>query len=454
MRGSWNHRSGVEYRVRRAAAVGGALLVLLPLLTGTAGAQQAEPKWWGGEELRLDLVGTTYWVEGIQPAGGWPLTVSLQAKNWELLGIGTEVTPPTYPAAERTGYLVFDDPDGCPSFVGVGWQLQAYDAYHCQDPPSEVYAGCVPPYMPDDPAWPTGVPACPPEDGWTDWISQLTDAGVSWVRDETWAEFTPGISTLDELGAIANAEDVEFRPDVWSGAAGSWTLQPYGPELGSVHDHITYGHSRRIPGLVIVADHGPGVRWVEPVGPAPANGFFDALEPAEAWNLAGFVNSVAYSLKGGTGETSLLAHLNVPRQLFLPVVLADNNLEDDVETADGTCDADTAGGVYRMDGGPLRCYEEYFGTLDDLLFGTTVTVRVFMVDGVAPDILIDQDGDGDLDSRDAELMGYDPISRQETMRFRQWAEDQCGYRYDFDGNGNPGFCVAPARPGGIVRPPR
>ena len=456
-------RTGAQSRLTPAA-----ILLLASLLVATASpvaAQDGQAKWWSGNELRLNLVNSIYWVEAIHANGGWQITVNMQAKDRKLLGIGMPSSPPLFPATDQTGFLVFDDPDSCPSFLALGWQVGAYESMYCFDTPTETYPGCTPPDWSEDPNWPTvpGFPDCPPDgiDERNAWIAALETAGFGWPKDETWSEFTPGLSIPDEIPPLSAAGFEEDRPEVWVWGSDcdvlnpsdctdpGWVLRPYGPELGSTFDDITYGHMRRVPGLVVVADHGPGVRFKPPQGNSPAGDFFDAIEPREAWNLAGFFNSAAYSLKGGTGETSLMAHLNVPKDLFKPVVLADNNITNHV----GSC-AEGTTGVYRMDGGPLVCVEGFFGSLDSLLYETTVTVRVFMVDGVAPDYLIDEDGDGDVDIHDAELMGLHPISRQETMRFRQWFEDECDFRFDFDNNGDPGYCVAPANPGGLTRPPR
>jgi hypothetical protein len=216
-----------------------------------------------------------------------------------------------------------------------------------------------------------------------------------------------------------------------------------------------------MPGLVVVADHGPGVIFNRPeagdTAPPPSD-YFDLPNPLQARNLAGFFNSAAYSLKGGTTETSVQAHLNVPFSLFDPVILYDNNISDPTyDDAGVLCGADDA--LYRLDGGPLTCWVGGGAQNFDLIaYETVTTVRVFVVDipeGLdPPDVLTDENCDGRIDFRDAEQMGYRVLSNQATTRFRQWAEIFCNHPYDFDGDGFGGTCVAPGRPGGIVRPPR
>ncbi len=111
-----------------------------------------------------------------------------------------------------------------------------------------------------------------------------------------------------------------------------------------------------MPGLVVVADHGPGARTIPPGENdiSPAADFFDKLQPAEAWNLAGLFHSSTYSLKGGSKQTSILAHINVPYGLFTPVVLVDKSLTNGKKDEFGVfCDGTNA--LYRLDGGPLTC---------------------------------------------------------------------------------------------------
>ena len=206
---------------------------------------------------------------------------------------------------------------------------------------------------------------------------------------------------------------------------------------------------------MVIADHGPGVRTTPAMedDTEPPTDFFDRPSPYEAFNLAGFFGSATYSLMGGTKQTSLQAHINVPRELFTPIVLVDNVITNPMTDYFGQeCVAGDA--LYRMDGGPLTCYPGGFSNHDRILGETVVTVRVFMVDGVAPDVLIDQDNDGDVDIRDARYMGLNPVSNQQTFRFTQFHEDVCGPYFDYDGNGEAATCVLPARPGDITRPPR
>jgi hypothetical protein len=414
----------------------------------------------------IDMVNANPWVVNIHQESGWQITASMTIRDCYLDGIGVANPPPVYPfenypgSIVDTGWMVFEDPDQCPSFVSIEDQVGAYESLYCEDSPFEVYLGCDVPYWPDDPAWPVGLAECPPKLPYEDrvvWIAAFEAAGFAWVKDETWVEFTPGVSLADVIPPVCPVgacPEEEERPEIWN-FEGAWETIPVGPELGSTDDDIRYGSWRRLPGLVVLADHGPGVRTVPPgkFDTEPAADYFDPLSPHEAYNLAGFFGTATYSLMGGTKETSIQAHVYVPRSLFTPIVLIDNVItipttdEYGVECVEGDA-------LYRMDGGPLTCQPGGFSNHDAILGQTVVTVRVFMVDGVAPDVLVDQDNDGDVDIRDARYMGLDPVSNQQRFRFKVFHEDECGPYFDFDGNGEAATCVLPARPGDITRPPR
>ncbi len=111
--------------------------------------------------------------------------------------------------------------------------------------------------------------------------------------------------------------------------------------------------------------------------------------------------------------------------------------------------------LYRLDGGPLTCADRRADLIvDSSSMRPLSLVRVFHVDGEAPDILIDMDWRRQNRHSRRRAMGLKPSHPRVKTRFRQYHEIECGFLYDFDGDGNAGGCVAGARPGGITRPPR
>ena len=104
------------------------------------------------------------------------------------------------------------------------------------------------------------------------------------------------------------------------------------------------------------------------------------------------------------------------------------------------------------------------GEINDQLNARVVSLRIFAVNGIAPRTLADENGDGVVDARDATLAGFELLSRETVVRFRQFydALGFCGndlvadFRFfDFDGSGlaHPAFISCPSGPGGIIPPP-
>ena len=128
----------------------------------------------------------------------------------------------------------------------------------------------------------------------------------------------------------------------------------------------------------------------------------------------------------------------------------------------GICDGDD---LWRVDGGPIEQPPYKFGRGDAasifLLESTTYTLKVFLVDGQAPNRLFDEDGDGDVDSADAVAAGYTLLSNEDSINLLQLSQELCwgggggSYEWDLDDNGvlrTPIVC--PGGPGDLGRPPR
>jgi hypothetical protein len=89
------------------------------------------------------------------------------------------------------------------------------------------------------------------------------------------------------------------------------------------------------------------------------------------------------------------------------------------------------------------------------------TVRIFVLDGAAPDHFDDMNGDGKVDSRDALLtinpatgMKFKLLSGERVIRFQTLVqEDSPGIDFDFNGDGMT-FPVAPPGGGTIVKIPK
>jgi hypothetical protein len=433
------------------------LLIAVAVAAVTVAADDPETKRWNPPEVTLTTLVPWGPQTALQPHSGWALTLHMTAAESRMLGIGKEMYPPIYPGLDALGngspgWLLFDDPDGCPSFLPFVFQQNVYEEAVCGGGSLE-YPDCHPEPLVPDP--------CPP-------AANLNDL-EPWVFDETMLEFRPGVAVPDPNPAVE-----EPRPAVWRYFGGAWEYRGVGPLLGSMDDLIRYGRSELVPGLVVLADHGPGLLippdnpFVLPpyelpypaTGPLPTpSAFFDPRVDLKRSNLAGHFNSLGYTMLAnvntwpGWGRTTLTATLIAQRELFTPVVLIDRSVSRPfVDDYGYPC---TVGdGAYRLDGGPVTCIPGSTNYIDELVNGIKVTLLVFVVSGEAPDTVEDVTGDGVVDIDDIEALGYQPITRQEIVTFYQYNELSCGVTYDFDGDGFADECVFGARAGGITGVPR
>jgi hypothetical protein len=247
--------------------------------------------------------------------------------------------------------------------------------------------------------------------------------------DETYLEFTLGLPV--QGGTLPRPPPVSSYNGVNGVNNGTRAV---GPAAG-------YGASPAVPGLVILSDTGVGREFISD----PVTGI---TQKPTAINLAGFVNSVAWTANDRMPllpRTVVTAQMNVPYALFMPIVLADRGR---VPFAPITWQIDGKTGT-----GPDT-------DLVAALNARVTTVRIFVLDGPAPDKIPDLKGDGTIDSRDALLMTnpvtgkpYKLLSGERVIKFQTLVEEFWPIDFDFDGNGMfpP---VAPPGGGTIKTPPR
>jgi hypothetical protein len=241
------------------------------------------------------------------------------------------------------------------------------------------------------------------------------------------------------------------------GNGGTPILVTAGPDTGGeVLDGYGYGANDDWPQLVLLSNHGVGIVLDE---------YFNRGPTERRRNLAGFLGWVAYDLADDKGRSVVSSGTVVPHALFSPLILMDE--------AVGQPDA---GGDYRssirfrVDGGPVttgnsNCLD---GQYAQLLYATDYELRAFLVNGPAPSLLSDMDGDGRVDAADAELSGLEVISSERIVRFRMWdgvygfdnnaylSESSNRVHADLDGNGqaiNPPCDSGDIGPGRIRPPP-
>ncbi len=345
--------------------------------------------------INVEVMGTKPDVTAIQVSSGWPITVRLSANNELGIGVPENVLFSPYPTLWHKGYIVFSDPDGCWSWLN----------------PQEQNEGCASP---------------PP-----------------YPFDEKWLEFRPDIDlpgVIDVAGGgtlggnpLLNLFDIEAQIN---------RPLPIGPDTGgTVSDGYGFGHDDDLPGLMVLSDAGVGLVY---------DLDFNLQVPLTLRNLAGLGQSVSYVLndniptKTQSGRAVVEWHMNAPPGLMVPVVLKDGCVGAP-PTQWPSCDQPA---IYRMDGGPQT-------TLMPSPGAKVITVRVFVVNGTAPNTLSDENGDGIVNSDDAKMAGLTVLSDEAVFSFVvvQQGMDQA-YLIDFDGNGSGGGIVIPAGSGGLTGRPR
>lgn len=378
------------------------VLVLCPMIFAQ-GKSQLQP-------LTTDIQGVQKGVISVQTEGGWPITIRFMS-NGEL-GLGTGLDWEQFPSRDHTGFLVYADPDEC-------WS----------------YAMSLRPDF--DPIAADGSPMC------------------SGVSDETYFRFTNEINlpNLAKDGKILGRFPGIY---VWNNnTLLNDRLERFGPGLPdpAVKDNYGYGASPSIPGLVLLSDSGVGLVMNTSVSEPPS-----LASPFQQRNLAGFVNSVSWVASDGIavsgapyGRTNVVAHMNVPDSLFTPITLIDCTMVAD-EFGRKSCSDNSYS--YQIDGGGIVSNVTQ-GDILNARASKLITLRVFVVAGIAPDVLRDMNGDGTINSTDAKLMGYKILSGDNTIQFRLiYQEPICNY-YDFEKTGSKEFgCVAPSGSGSVKTVPR
>lgn len=359
---------------------------------------------------------------------GWPILLEMTIKEDDAIGYYTN---PNFPGIHSSASILFDDPDGC-----ISWDYFQNSEGDCE--PDETYLR----FYPD-----------------TDVSGAADNAGDPLQRDQL----------LDSAGS-ASPEFQMFQTTppgvVCVPGMESDACVKTGPNTGGeVSDGWGIGSDDDIPGLVLLSSAGIGIAFQQ--SPAP---LFDLPDPLVLRNLAGLNSFVSYELstaktykgrgkKGGSTvyASKVLVGFNVPMGMVRNIVQVDECVGDTV-----ICEGPLQ---YRVDGGAVQ------NAAPDLYVATEVSIDLFdfaefelsafVVSGNAPAQLADEDGDGDVDSDDAELAGFTVLSNEIQFSVMQYDKRRCfggGYMamlWDLDGNGNAEMGdVCPAGPGDIKRPPR
>lgn len=345
----------------------------------------------------------------LQFAAGWPIVFKMTAN--QSLGIALNIEPPEFPLENSTGYVIVSDDDGCldlPAPFVQGVPCQSEDDVYLEFTPDVDRAG-----MPD--------------------------------------EFYVGSPSGNPGRRLALADPAQSGSPVFTAYGAPPTR--VGPRTGdAVDDGFGFGADDDLPGLVVLSANGNGL-VLDADFNRPADG---ALR-----NLAGFLNWVSYELRASNGKTTVHAGMNVTQDLIAPLVLADDCVGTFADPNSVYCDSPPR---YRLNGSPLvlessAVTELIQNTYPPLANAISYRIRAFVVSGVAPSELGDEDGDGDVDAADATAAGYTVISDEETVTVRRYVAGTCtgeaNYFFgDIDGNGRlRTVAVCPPGPGQIRQVP-
>lgn len=380
----------------------------------------------------------------IEMGSGWPLTFKLTGPGYETLAVSSAFNHQRvqYPELGTTGFMVLEDPDGCP-VLGPTYKDGDFCAIN---------------KFPD----PLGL-------------------------EEVWVEFTPDIDfpgVLDKHGHNqAIMENPTFPPQFG-----------FGPLLADddVKDGIGWVRNDDLPQLVLLSDIGIGLSLTDPVlidspiGPdhvvppdCPASdgsncvvpfdpGSWVPKTPLQARNLAGLLPQVGYELNSQKLRTTITTSVMVPRHMFWPNVIYDSKTSFANELGCATEE------TIRVDGGPVVC-GKYF-EIQDLDKDGRFEIRAFLLKEYAPETWDDCDGDGTPAAADAWCNGggYTLLSNEVVLRIAHipefgdcysvkspWGENpfwrgvnRRAVLVSFDGSNDVVFLVCPGGGGGTSNPPR
>jgi hypothetical protein len=171
------------------------------------------------------------------------------------------------------------------------------------------------------------------------------------------------------------------------------------------------------------------------------------LADSSGTNLADQFTVVGYELDDTNHQTSVVASLVTPSWFLRPPPPIDLCVGA-LLTPEGPCEGgalglNSAGGLVRLD-----------VLVDTFNQSSTTTFRAFVVSGRAPQSLNDANGDGVIDSKDADLVGYRVISREVVFRVRTLLQIEdllnAPVLDDLDGNGLATCALcATCLPGGV-----
>lgn len=405
-------------------------------------------------QLRIDSPASRALVFG----GGWRLAFSVRPRDASTpIFIERTRLGGGYPEPGVRAAFVLRDRDGCPHFSTPS---------ACPDiPGDEVLMRFA-----VDSQRPSGA------GGTTGWVPSTL------IREVQGLPLEPSFEYFGAQGDLASF-DPDLEPDPGDTFPPPQSLRYHAFSFGpfpAPGSGLRYGFNDDLPGLVVLSDVGVG-RVMNPRfgGPGDPPPFSDTSRLARR-NLAGMLTDVQFELRGGRRPRSSVvrASMDVPAALFAKHQLVDECWSASLPT--GWLGPFCVGGALATidEGNPAPTVDVPLPPEQgpDLAQpgAAAVELRAFIVDGFPPKLLVDCDGDGDVDASDARCLGLDVLSNEVVLNFVQygvsnrflglnpvgdWGDSLAEVSrfierlFDFDGTGYRVSRQAPSGGGGVKTPP-
>ncbi len=327
---------------------------------------------------------------GLLLASGWNLTYRLSASDW--VGYYDDDQ-----GISRYQALILDDPDNCLDLSAADPDNQPVDA-SCANP-DETFV--VFNRDSNDQAG-VGNTGCP---------NLVDDA----------------LADIIAMNSFATANKVYLPSPGFLSPPGVGPYTGGDSAVPNSQDCFGYGADDDLPGLVVMINIG-GAKFFDlnfDLQPNPKSSAFQRIK-----NAAGFLSNVSSEFINNQGKTAIVGHMWVQPGLLEPIAAYDA----DIAYPGASVAPPGVNVARRVDGGPIEYFQvpdaggsptsRYNASRALLPASYQVIVRAVLVEGPAPDVIEDRDGNGRFNANDVKLMGYTLLSNQAQKRLTLVQQDK------------------------------
>lgn len=339
---------------------------------------------------------------------GWTMTFRMESKT------ATDIVR----VRESLGFtglnydiLVLDDPDGC---------LDLTNSF-----PTALYPGNPPP---------DALETCSggPDETTLTYVIDEFDAPAMRDTDSACISDIQDRLTDDPFGSVdytvSNKTYVDTIPGTSTDAiapVGVFTGGVAGSTSSDADDCYGYGVDEDAPSLVIMANVGGARVFDENLN----------YDNTRLRNMAGLISGVSLELLDGNGATALVAQMPIRERMLRPLTFVDMS-----ETIAFTPYSGPVTIKAKLEDGPIETIatlpvdsteaELVAALFDALPTDYEVEIRAVVVNGVAPEIIIDASGDGEFTAEDVAMMGYTLLSNEAVKTVRLLSFDAAASEED------------------------